>query len=47
MVANSDLKSGFQTDSYPDLTKNWDPDWNLDFRFQNRFKFGFQISNPD
>jgi hypothetical protein len=39
MVANQDLKSGFQTDSNPDLTKNWDPDF--------RFKSGFQISNPD
>jgi hypothetical protein len=26
MVASPDLKSGFQTDSNPDLTKNWDPD---------------------
>jgi hypothetical protein len=25
MVANPDMKSGFQTDSKPDLTKNWDP----------------------
>jgi hypothetical protein len=25
MVANPDLKSGFQTDSNPDLTKNCDP----------------------
>jgi hypothetical protein len=23
MVANPDLKSGFETDSNPDLTKNW------------------------
>jgi hypothetical protein len=32
MVANPDLKSGFQTDPNQDLTKNWDPD----FRFQIR-----------
>jgi hypothetical protein len=27
MVANPDLKSGFETDSNPDLTNNWDPDF--------------------
>jgi hypothetical protein len=51
MVANPDLKSGFQTDSNQDLTKNWDQDFrfktglNLDFRFQIRFESGFQIFN--
>jgi hypothetical protein len=43
MVAIPDLKSGFQTDSNPDLTKNWDPY----FRFQIWIKTGFRITNPD
>jgi hypothetical protein len=43
MVANPDLIFGFQTDSNPDLTKNWDPDFriksgsNPDFRLQIGF----------
>ena len=47
MVANPDLRSGFETDLNPDLTKNLDPDWNPDFGFQIRisdFRSGF---NPD
>ena len=32
MVAKPDFKSGFETDSNPDLTKNWDRVWNQDFR---------------
>ncbi len=34
MVAEPDFKSGFETDSNPDLTKNWDPVWNPVFRFK-------------
>ena len=45
MVANPDLRSGFETDLNPDLTKNLDPDSNPDFRFRSGLKpdFGFQI----
>ncbi len=53
MVAKPDFKSGFETDSNPDLTKNYDPVWNpvfrfkssfyLDVRFQTGLKTSFQI----
>jgi hypothetical protein len=49
MAANPDLKSGFQTDSNPDLYNNLDPDFrfrsgfNPDDRFQIRVKTGFRI----
>jgi hypothetical protein len=45
MVANPDLKSVFQTDSNPDLTKNWDPDFRFSsgFGFQIWIKTGFRI----
>ncbi len=47
MAANTDLKSGFQTDSNPNLTKNCDPDWNPDFSYKIHFKYRFRNSNPD
>jgi hypothetical protein len=53
MVANPDLRSRFETDLNPDLTKNWAPDFifksgfNPDFGFQIRILYGFRISDPD
>jgi hypothetical protein len=52
MDGNPDLKSGFHTDSNPNLTKNWDPDLRFQIRieirisdFKSKFNpdFGFQI----
>ncbi len=40
MVAKPDFKTGFVTDSNPDLTKNYDPVWNPVFRFKT-------VLNPD
>jgi hypothetical protein len=49
MVANPDLKSGFQTDSNPELNLFEIPDFKqIQFRISNGFKSGFQTdSNPD
>ncbi len=44
MVANPDLRSGFETDLNPDLTKNLDPDSNPDLIQISDFRSGF---NPD
>ena len=43
MVAKPDFKSGFETDSNPDLSKNYDPVRNPVFRFKSSLKSSFQI----
>ncbi len=44
MVAKPDFKSGFETDSNPDLTKNYDAVWNPVFRFKSGLKSRLRIS---